>query len=35
MGKDYTVTIPAEVVAAAAEENQDISFKLHAEVSSK
>ncbi len=35
MGKDYVVTIPAEVLAAAAEENQDLSIKLHAEVSSK
>ncbi len=34
MGKDYVVTVPAEVLAAAAEENQDITIKLHLEIRS-
>ncbi len=31
MGKDYVVTLPANVIAAAAEENQDITLKVHFE----
>ena len=33
--KDYVVTIPAEVLAAAAEEDQDISIELSLKIKSK
>ena len=32
--KDYVVTIPADVLKAAAEENQDISIEFHLKIKS-
>ena len=32
--KDYVVTIPAEVIKAAAEEDQDFSVELHIKIKS-